>query len=114
MRFFPRIFFSNRSSIFFPLGGNGDGNGLNQLSGSAGVYFDYLNTNSLYVADSGNNRIMRYPANSSNATYGTVVAGGNGPGNATNQLNNPRSVAVDQNGILYITDQSEKKFLNNN
>ena len=75
-----------------------------------GVYFDYLSTNSLYVADYDNDRIMRFPANSNNTTYGTVVAGGNGPGFALNQLDAPRSVVVDQNGILYITDQGEKSF----
>lgn len=76
-----------------------------------GVYFDYLNTNSLYVADVLNHRVMRFPANSTNATYGTIVAGGNGPGNALNQLNRPTSVFVDSNGILYITDQSESKSI---
>lgn len=92
------------------IGGNGFGNGLNQFNKPVGVYFDYLNTNSLYVADSQNNRVIRFPANSTGATNGIIVAGGNGAGSASNQLNWPRSVFVDENGILYITDQSETKF----
>ncbi|CAF1172860.1 unnamed protein product [Adineta steineri] len=85
-------------------GGNGNGNALNQLSYPVGVYYDYLYTNSLYVADTSNNRIMKYPSGSTIGTYGIVVAGGNGPGSEANQLNNPRSVLVDSSGALYIAD----------
>ncbi|CAF1259603.1 unnamed protein product [Adineta steineri] len=85
-------------------GGNGNGNALNQLSYPVGVYYDYLYTNSLYVADTSNNRIMKYPSGSTIGTYGIVVAGGNGPGSGANQLNNPRSVLVDSSGALYIAD----------
>ncbi|CAF0822803.1 unnamed protein product [Adineta steineri] len=90
-------------------GGNGNGNASNQLSGPNGVYYDYLNTNSLYVTDNGNNRIMKYPSGSTNATYGTVAAGGNGSGSGANQLNNPRSILVDSNGTLYIADASNNR-----
>ena len=76
-----------------------------------GVYFDYLSTNSLYVADYDNDRIIRFPSNSTGATSGTIVAGGNGRGSAVNQLNRPTSMVVDPYGILYITDGSETKFL---
>ncbi|CAF1044652.1 unnamed protein product [Adineta steineri] len=85
-------------------GGNGNGNALNQLSGPVGVYYDYLYTNSLYVADSNNNRVLKFPSGSTNATYGTVVAGDNGAGTGANQLNNPRSIIVDSSGTLYIAD----------
>lgn len=47
--------------------------------------------------------------NSNNATYGTVVAGGNSRGNDSNQLDDPRAVIVDRGGILYISDKSEKE-----
>lgn len=40
----------------------------------------------LYIVDQSNHRVMSY---ASGATSGTVVAGGNGPGIATNQLNLP-------------------------
>ena len=43
----------------FPIGQNG----LNQLINPNGVYLDYLYTNSLYVVDAGNNRILRFPMN---------------------------------------------------
>ncbi|CAF0889087.1 unnamed protein product [Adineta steineri] len=90
-------------------GGNGNGNASNQLSGPNGVYYDYLYTNSLYVADSGNNRILKFASGSTSATYGTVVAGGNGAGNGTNQLNNPRSIVVDSSGTLYISEAGNNR-----
>ncbi|CAF4267236.1 unnamed protein product, partial [Adineta steineri] len=58
----------------------------------------------LYVTDTGNHRIMKFPSGSTSATYGTVVAGGNGAGSGANQLNNPRSILVDSQGTLYISD----------
>jgi hypothetical protein len=39
-----------------------------------------------------------------------MVAGSNSSGNGLNQLNDPRGLVVDSNGILYITDKSERKF----
>jgi sugar lactone lactonase YvrE len=83
---------------------------LNQLNTPNGVYFDYLYTNSLYVLDSGNNRVLKFPSNSTSATFGIIVAGSNSSGNGSNQLNNPRDLVVDSNEILYITDQCERKF----
>ncbi len=83
---------------------------MNQLNTPNGVYFDYLYTNSLYVLDSGNNRVLKFPSGSTSATFGTIVAGSNSSGNGSNQLNNPRNLVVDSNEILYITDQCERKF----
>ncbi len=83
---------------------------MNQLNTPNGVYFDYLYTNSLYVLDSGNNRVLKFPSNSTSATFGIIVAGSNSSGNGSNQLNNPRDLVVDSNEILYITDQCERKF----
>jgi hypothetical protein len=67
----------------------------------------------LYVVDSGNNRILKFPPNSTNATYGTVVAGSSSGGSGSNQLNDPRDLIVDMNGIIYISDGGMRKFLKN-
>ena len=64
----------------------------------------------MYVVDTGNDRILRFPPNSTSATNGTVVAGGNSAGNGMNQLNNPRSLLVDQHGTIYISDAGEKRL----
>ncbi|CAF0891836.1 unnamed protein product [Adineta steineri] len=91
-------------------GSNGVGNALNQLSGPNGVYYDYLYTNALYVADSGNNRVMKFPSGSTSATYGTVVAGSNSGGSGANQLSNPRYIIVDSSGTLYIADGNNNRI----
>jgi DNA-binding beta-propeller fold protein YncE len=49
-------------------------------------------TGDIYVADTGNNRILKY---SPGSTVPTVVAGGNGQGTGTNQLFTPRAVYYD-------------------
>ncbi|CAF1195748.1 unnamed protein product, partial [Didymodactylos carnosus] len=65
-------------------GGQGEGNGLTQLSNPRGVVVDQLGT--VYVVDWGNHRIMRWPKG---ATQGSVIVGGNGQGGQSNQLNGP-------------------------
>ncbi|CAF1287798.1 unnamed protein product [Adineta steineri] len=97
-------FVNGSGSRVVAAGGNGKGNASNQLSSPNGVYYDHLYTSSLYVVDSGNNRVLKFPLVSTSATNGTVVAGGNGAGSGANQLKNPRSILVDSNGTLYISD----------
>ncbi|CAF4405189.1 unnamed protein product, partial [Didymodactylos carnosus] len=53
-------------------GDQGEGNGLTRLSCPEGVVVDQLGT--VYVADRGNHRIMRWPRG---ATKGSVIVGGN-------------------------------------
>ncbi|CAF5005052.1 unnamed protein product [Rotaria sp. Silwood1] len=80
-------------------GGQGQGNGLTQLSYPEGVVVDQLGT--VYVADGGNNRIMRWPKG---ATQGSVIVGGNGSGGQSNQLCGPIGLSFDRNGNLYVVD----------
>ena len=83
-------------------GGNGAGNAANQLNGPFGVAVD--GTGNMYIADTNNNRIQKFPPESTSATNGTTVAGGNGEGYAANQLRGPRGVAVDGAGNVYVAD----------
>ncbi|CAF0822955.1 unnamed protein product [Adineta steineri] len=103
-------FVGGSGSPVIAAGGNGNGNALNQLSGPNGVYYDYLYTNSLYVTNTGNYNVMKFPSGSTNATYGTVVAGGNGIGSGANQFNSPRSILVDRQGTLYISDGNNNRI----
>ncbi|CAF3923207.1 unnamed protein product [Rotaria sp. Silwood2] len=72
-------------------GGNGEGNGTNQLNGPVALYVD--DNQAIYVADVLNDRIMEWKLG---ATNGQVVAGGNGRGNGANQLNSPADVIIDK------------------
>jgi sugar lactone lactonase YvrE len=53
----------------------------------------------LYIADTFNHRVMRYL---SGASSGTVVAGGNGLGSSSSQLNYPYSFAFDSSSSSFL------------
>ncbi|CAF4834196.1 unnamed protein product, partial [Rotaria sp. Silwood2] len=83
-------------------GGNGYGNGINQLSNPFGLYVDDDQT--IYVADWLNHRIVEWKWG---ATSGQVVAGGHGQGSGAHQLSNPLDVIVDkERDSLIISDYS--------
>lgn len=81
-------------------GGNGKGDGRNQLSKPTGLCIDDDGT--VYIADCENHRVMEWKPG---ATSGQVVAGDNGQGNADHQLNEPQDVIIDkQRDCLIIAD----------
>ncbi|GAB3494630.1 hypothetical protein GCM10027341_11010 [Spirosoma knui] len=83
-------------------GGNGEGSGPSQLYNPYSAAVD--GEGYVYVADYNNHRIQKFPPNSTSATAGTTVAGGNGKGSAPNQLDSPTGVAVDGEGNIYVAD----------
>ncbi|CAF0992271.1 unnamed protein product [Adineta steineri] len=88
-------------------GGNGQGNGFNQLSLPLGLYVDEQQT--LYIADWFNNRIVRWKFGETN---GQVVAGGNGKGNRNDQLYFPTDMIVDKRrDCLFISDMGNKRIV---
>ncbi|CAF1393546.1 unnamed protein product, partial [Rotaria sp. Silwood1] len=88
-------------------GGNGEGNGTNQLSYPCGLYVDDDQT--IYVADCVNHRIMEWK---SGATNGKVVAGANGYGNGAHQLSGPVDVIIDkESDSLIISDGGNNRVV---
>ncbi|CAF1599966.1 unnamed protein product [Didymodactylos carnosus] len=85
-------------------GGQGQGNGLTQLSYPRGVVVDQLGT--VYVAEEGNDRIMRWPKG---ATQGSVIVGGNGGGGQLNQLYWPIGLSFDRHGNLCVIDNGNHR-----
>ncbi|HLY72046.1 MAG TPA: T9SS type B sorting domain-containing protein [Puia sp.] len=83
-------------------GGNGIGNAANQLDAPFSIYINA--SGNLYVSDAANNRIQEFPSGSNNSTSGVTVAGGNGAGNASNQLNVPGGIWFDGSGDLFVVD----------
>ncbi|CAF3782729.1 unnamed protein product [Adineta steineri] len=80
-------------------GGNGQGNGLDQLNHPTFIFID--DDYSLYISDHSNNRVMKWKKD---AKEGIIVAGGNGDGNSLKQLSHPRGVIVDHLGQIYVAD----------
>ena len=72
-------------------GGNGHGNGHDQLRHPQEIFVDDDET--IYIADFFNHRIVQWRVN---MTEGKVVAGGNGQGDQRDQLNFPTDVIVDK------------------
>ncbi|CAF3290066.1 unnamed protein product [Rotaria sp. Silwood2] len=80
-------------------GGNGRGNGANQLNWPQYIFVD--RDRSIYVTEWYSNRVTKWVEG---AKEGIVVAGGNGRGNALNQLAGSQGVLVDQSGSVYVAD----------
>ncbi|CAF4593305.1 unnamed protein product, partial [Rotaria socialis] len=80
-------------------GGNGKGNGLNQLSEPGYLFVD--RDHSVYVSNYSNHRVMKWVEG---AKEGIVVAGGQGKGSALTQLYWPNGIFVDTLGTLYVAD----------
>lgn len=88
-------------------GGNGNGNGLNQIKCPWSMCID--DEGSLYVAEEGNDRIVKWKVG---ATAGQVVAGGNNRGNRDDQLNIPLCFAMDKkNHALVIADTGNRRVV---
>ncbi|CAF1437656.1 unnamed protein product [Adineta ricciae] len=81
------------------------GNSSDQLNRPLHVILDYLNT--LYIADSDNNRVQKYLKN---ATNGTTVAGNSTAGSYPNQLDDPSSLLVDETGDLFVADSLNNRI----
>ncbi|CAF3316269.1 unnamed protein product [Rotaria socialis] len=87
-------------------GGNGNGDGLNQLSFPAFLFVD--RQQNVYVSDNGNHRVMKW---SKGAKEGIVVAGGQGEGSALTQLKYANGLFVDMLGTLYVADSLNHRVM---
>ena len=85
--------------------GNGKGNGRTQLSDPHGVVVDQFGQ--IYVADWGNDRVVRW---FEGCKEGTVIAGGNGKGRKANQLNGPINLSLDSQGNIYVADYNKDRI----
>ncbi len=84
------------------------GDQLNRLYKPTGIYVDD-DDQTFYVADTVNNRIMKWKFDANN---GEVVAGGNGLGYRIDQFTYPRDVIVDKkNDSLIISDKGNKRVM---
>jgi sugar lactone lactonase YvrE len=66
------------------------------------------NNGDLYVSDWEKNEVRRWKPGD---TSGTLVAGGNGPGDHLSQLNSPSYVFVDEDHSVYISDTNNHRVM---
>ncbi|CAF0719678.1 unnamed protein product [Adineta steineri] len=85
-------------------GGQGQGNGLTQLSYPRGVVVDQLGN--VYVVEQVNSRVVRW---SKGATQGSIIVGNTNSGAEANQLSSPLYLSFDRQGNLYVADSSNHR-----
>ncbi|CAF0934964.1 unnamed protein product [Adineta steineri] len=89
------------------VGGNGQGQQLNQLNRPGGIFID--KNKNMFITDYENHRIVEWKCN---AKEGQIIAGGNGRGNRMDQLNHPTDVIVDQqNHSIIIADRGNRRVI---
>ncbi len=88
----------------------------NGMSDPVGLVVD--NSGTLWVADSGNNRVLRFDhaANKANGANADAVLGqpdfvSNGTATTQNGMNLPAEITMDSNGTLWIADQWNNRVL---
>ncbi|CAF1308431.1 unnamed protein product [Rotaria sp. Silwood1] len=87
-------------------GGNGRGDGLNQLNSPTYIFVDREQT--VYVSDNNNPRVIKW---NKGAKEGIVVAGGQGKGNALTQLSRPLGLFVDTSSTVYVADSENHRVM---
>ncbi|CAF1026824.1 unnamed protein product [Adineta steineri] len=82
-------------------GGNGSGSSLSKLNSPYGIFVE-PNTSYIWIADSNNNRIVKWI----NTSTAILVAGGGTSGSKANQLYYPEGLFVDtsDSNTLYVAD----------
>ncbi|CAF1001039.1 unnamed protein product [Adineta ricciae] len=85
------------------------GSDSQHLGSPFGLFIDVEHGNNVYVADVDNHRIQKFLRGSLD-NGGITVAGGNGKGNASNQLAEPRAIYVDKNENVYIVDNDNYRI----
>ncbi|CAF4235762.1 unnamed protein product [Rotaria magnacalcarata] len=87
-------------------GGNGQGDGLNQLRYPRYLFVD--GQQNVFVSDKDNHRVMKW---NKGAKEGIIVAGGRDYGNALTQFDRPQGLFVDMLGTLYVADWGNNRVM---
>jgi sugar lactone lactonase YvrE len=111
-------FFNSRIMLWRPnatfgiliIGNGTNGSDSMSLNQPSGIFLDQDNS-LLYVADTNNHRIQVFHLTGSPPYNGTTVAGGNGPGSDSHQLNTPTDVWVSKKtGAIYIAEYGNNRI----
>ncbi len=89
------------------MGSGGAGSGLNQLRAPEGLFVD--GSGALWVADTGNNRILKFTSITTGASAAFAIGGSGGPSPTT--LSGPRDLVLDGVGNLFVADTGFSRVL---
>src|SRR5690242_14690769 len=85
-----------RADLSFVLGWGSQGSGASQFSNPEGIAVD--DAGFVYVADRGNDRVVKYDG------FGNFVLAWGSHGSANGQFDLPRYIAIGPDGRLFVTD----------
>lgn len=89
-------------------GGNGEDGSLERLNSPSCMYLD-ADDQIVYVSEIYKHRVVEWKFN---ATSGRIVAGGNGVGNALDQLTSPWGIVLDKpNDSIIICDRNNRRIV---
>lgn len=97
---------SNRRVVWWPRGKNSCGEMIISDIICSGLAMDH--DGYLYVSDFTKHEVRRWKIGEKD---GTLVAGGNGPGNRLDQLNLPFHISVDQDQSVYVSDYHNHRVM---
>ncbi|CAF0837077.1 unnamed protein product [Adineta steineri] len=85
--------------------GNGKGSNANQINGAVGMYVQ-TSTSIIWIADTGNNRIVKW----SSPSTSTIVCGTYGSG--ATQFSSPTGIFIDENdqNTMYVADTGNQRI----
>ncbi|CAF4873801.1 unnamed protein product, partial [Rotaria sp. Silwood1] len=87
-------------------GGNGRGNGLNQLNYPSHIFVD--RDHSVYVSDGANRRVMKWMEG---VKEGIIITCAQIHENSLTQLLHPQGIFVDNSGFVYVADQWNHRIM---
>lgn len=104
-------FFKNGTNPIIVSGSTSvSGSSASNTTFGAAVGLAVDDTGAIYVSDTPNYRVIRFPPNSSNGTSASKVGGTGATGNGWLGLVNPREIFVDSTRALYIADSSNNRI----
>lgn len=87
---------------------NAPGSGMNQLRAPEGVHYDAA-SGALWVADTGNNRVLKFSSIQNGASAALAIGGGGAVSART--MSGPRDLLIDGAGGLYVADTGFSRVL---
>jgi uncharacterized protein YjiK len=102
-------YYSESKVVNTVVGTGSSGSGANQLNAPYGIAFD--TAGNMYVAESNNHRVQKFTKTGPGLfdLSGITVAGTGTLGSGATQLNNPKGIAFDAKGNMYVVDSNNSR-----